>query len=293
MNKYNNLPDVKGIYKFDEDLSKYNYFKTGGRASVMFFPYSIDDLVFFLKNFKEKNKIFIIGAGSNLLIRDEGFNGVVINLKNLNNIHIENNKIFCECGVMNAKLFNFAKNNNIANYELFGLIPGTVGGSCRMNAGCYGQSISDILEYIDTVDFNGNTRRYYKKDFELGYRYNSLPNDLIFINTCFNINNYATKKEILDIFNEKLIKKINTQPVNEKTCGSTFKNLPDYPAWKIVQELGFQGINFNGVKMSEKHANFLINVNGTSTDIENLINKIIKKAKKEKNIELDLEIKIL
>ncbi len=289
-----NLPILKeNSYLFDVELSNFSFFKSGGKADVMYFPDSIDELIYFLKNFEHKDKIFVIGAGSNLLIRDSGFRGVVIGLKNLNNITLNNNKINCGCGTLNSKLFNFVKSNCIADYEFLALIPGTIGGACRMNAGCYGHCISDILEYIEAVDPYGNIKRFYKDEFKLDYRYNSLPENLIFVNACFGVTRYDTKQNILDSFNEKLKRKIDSQPINEKTCGSTFKNLPDYPAWKIIQELGFQGVEFNNVKMSEKHANFLINCGGTSTDIENLIKLIKDKAKTEKNIDLELELKIL
>lgn len=280
-------------YTFNVDLSNYNFFKSGGKADIMFFPKDVDELIFFLQNFDQKDKIFVIGAGSNLLVRDSGFKGVVVNLRNLNKIKRKEDKIVCECGAVNGLLFNFAKSHGIADYDFLGLIPGTVGGACRMNAGCYGHEISDILAYIAAVDFDGNIKIFNKGEFELGYRYNSLPENLIFINAGFEILRLDTKENILMDLSTKLSKKFETQPINEKTCGSTFKNLPNYPAWKIVQELGFQGKDFNGVKMSEKHANFLINDHGTSTDIENLIKMIVDKAKKEKNIDLELELKIL
>ena len=285
--------ELEDRYIFEEDLSKYSYFRTGGKVRAMFFPRTLPELAFFLKRVNKDIQLFVIGAGSNLLIRDSGFDGVVINIKYFDETYIREKRIFCGCGVLNSKLFNFAKKNSIGGYEFLGLIPGTVGGSCKMNAGCYGQCMADILEYIDTIDFNGNVKRYYRDDFELGYRYNSISDNVIFTNVCLKVNKIEARRVVEQIFEEKLLKKKETQPINAKTCGSTFKNLPDMPAWKIIQELGFQGVNFNGVKMSEKHANFLVNKNGTSTDIENLIKNIQEKAKLEKNIDLELELKIL
>lgn len=288
------LPKIQGEYKFNENLAKYNWFKTGGNAEVIFIPKNQEDLINFLQN-KDKNlNITIIGNGSNLLIRDSGINGVVILLNKLTQIEIKNNKIIAECGAGNIKVYNFAKNNNIANYEFLGTIPGTVGGACKMNAGCYNSEISKILIAIKTVNFNGEVKTFSLEECKMEYRKNNLSDDLIFLEVEFSILEKKDKNEIENIYNEMLEKRNNSQPIHEKTCGSTFKNLSNYPAWKIVQELGFQGIEYNGVKMSEKHANFLINVTSkTSANIENLIELIKQKAKIEKNLDLEVEIKII
>lgn len=288
------LPKIQGEYKFNENLAKYSWFKTGGNAEVVFIPKDQKDLINFLQNIDKNIKITIIGNGSNLLIRDGGIEGVVILLKKLTKVEIKNNNLIAECGAGNIKVYNVAKNNNIANYEFLGTIPGTVGGACKMNAGCYNSDISKILKSIKTLDSNGNVKTFSLEECKMEYRKNNLSDDLIFLEAEFFIFEQNNKNEIAIKYNEMVEKRNNSQPIHEKTCGSTFKNLPNYPAWKIIQELGFQGIEYNGVKMSEKHANFLINVSSkTSDNIENLINIIKEKAKIEKNIDLDTEIKII
>lgn len=288
------LPEVQGEYKFNESLAKYSFFRTGGCVDVLFIPLSQSDLINFLKNVDKNIPIFVIGAGSNLLIRDGRIKGVVINLQKLNKVEFNNFKIVAECGATSSKIFNLAKINNIAGFEFLGLIPGTIGGACKMNAGCYGSCVANILESIKTVNFDGNVKIFSTRDCKMEYRKNNLPDNLIFLETTFNCEEVKSSEEIQKTYDEMLAKKIATQPIKEKTCGSTFKNFQDIPAWKIIQELGFQGVDFNGVKISEKHANFLVNHSSmSSTNIENLIKLIQKKAKEEKNMELELEIQIL
>lgn len=280
------------IIKKDENLAKYSNFKTGGNAEYLFIPNTQEELLNFLKT--NTTEITIIGAGSNILIRDGGIRGTVIITKNLNNITINDNTIISECGTTTSKLFNIAKNNNIAGFEFLACIPGTVGGACKMNAGCYNNEIKDILINIKTTDFKGNIKTFSVEECNMQYRKNNLPENLIFLEATFAIKDKKDKKYIENIFQQMLNKKISTQPINEKTCGSTFKNIDKIPAWKIIQNLGLQNIDYNGVKFSEKHANFLLNINNKfSKNIENLIDISIEKAKKELNINLDLEIKII
>ena len=288
------LPDIKGKYKYNTNISKYSYFKTGGVADILFIPADKNDLIHFIKNYDKDLKINVIGAGSNLLIKDSGVRGIVILTENLKDIKLLNNgNIYCNSGVLGSRLYNFAKNKGYSGYEFLGLIPGTIGGACKMNAGCYGMCIKDILLDIETIDLNGNIKTYSVEECNMEYRKNNLPNDLIFLGATFKKTSHLDKKTIESNFKELLMKKISSQPINEKTCGSTFKNLEDISAWKVVKELGFQGVDYNGVRMSEKNANFLINSNGNSTKIENLIRLIQEKARKERHIELELEIKII
>ena len=247
----------------------------------------------FLKN-NDKN-ITIIGGGSNLLIRDGSIDGVVILLKNnFQNIELKDNILIADCGTLNSKLYNFAKNNNIGGYEFLGTIPGTLGGAIRGNAGCYGSEIKDFLISIEAIDFNGNIYNFSNKDCNFQYRKNNLPENLIFTKAFLKADTKKEKKEIEKTFNEMLEKRLNSQPHGVKTCGSTFKNPTEKPAWKIIQELGYQNKEINGAKMSEKHANFMINTgNAKAADLEHLGNLIIKEAKEKQNIDLEWEIRII
>lgn len=275
------------------NLAKYSWFQVGGNAEYFFEPENLEELQNFLKN-NDKN-ITIIGGGSNLLIRDGGIDGVVILLKNnFQNIELKDNILIADCGTLNSKLYNFAKNNNIGGYEFLGTIPGTLGGAIRGNAGCYGSEIKDFLISVEAIDFNGNIHNFSNKDCNFQYRKNNLPENLIFTKAFLKADTKKEKNEIEKTFNEMLEKRLNSQPHGVKTCGSTFKNPTEKPAWKIIQELGYQNKEINGAKMSEKHANFMINTgNAKAADLEHLGNLIIKEAKEKQNIDLEWEIKII
>lgn len=275
------------------NLAKYSWFQVGGNAEYFFEPENLEELQNFLKN-NNKN-ITIIGGGSNLLIRDGGVDGVVILLKNnFQNIELKDNILIVDCGTLNSKLYNFAKNNNIGGYEFLGTIPGTLGGAIRGNAGCYGSEIKDFLISVEAIDFNGNIHKFSNKDCNFQYRKNNLPENLIFTKVFLKADTKKEKNEIEKTFNEMLEKRLNSQPHGVKTCGSTFKNPTEKPAWKIIQELGYQNKEINGAKMSEKHANFMINTGkARAVDLENLGNLIIKEAKERQNINLEWEIKII
>ena len=289
------LPEVKGKISYDVNLAKYTWFQVGGNATTVFEPKDLDDLKNFLKNIDKNIEITVIGGGSNVLIRDGGIDGVVIFLKDtFNNIKLNGDIIEIECGVLNSKLYNFAKNNEISNFEFLGTIPGTIGGAIRGNAGCYGLEIKDLLISVDAVDSNGNFRNFTVDECNFQYRKNGLPQNLIFTKAYLKADKKSNKQEIEAKYNEMIFKRLNSQPQGVKTCGSTFKNPVEKPAWKIIQELGFQDKEFNGAKMSEKHANFMVNTgNATADSLEKLGELIIKEAKEKENINLEWEIKII
>ena len=279
---------------YNVDLSKYTRFKTGGIAEVFFEPETQKELIDFLKNKQYKKPLNIIGACSNILIMDGLIRGTVINTKKLNKVKIENNFLITECGALNSKVFSVARQNEIANFEFLGCIPGTIGGACKTNAGCYNFELKDILEKVKVVDFDGNIKYYTIEECKMEYRKNNLPSNLIYLELFFKIEK-TTRENIDNIFKEMFFKKKNSQPIYENTCGSTFKNIDkNTPAWKIIQELKLQNIDFNGVCYSDKHANFLINKNNKySKNIKDLIDLTIYRAKKELNINLELEIQIM
>lgn len=280
-----------GIFKKNENLAKYSGFKCGGNAETFFIPNNQECLIEFLK--KNTEKINIIGDGYNLLIRDGIIDGVTILTKNINQIDLLDNKIIVGCGTSNLKLFNFTKKNSIGGFEFLGCIPGTVGGACKMNAGCYGSEVKDILLGIRTVNLNGEMRYFSKEECDFSYRNNNLPEDLIFLEAIFDSSNYKSVDNIDITFKQMLEKKLKTQPTGEKTCGSTFKNPSGISAWKVIKDLGLSGYNYNGARFSEKHANFLINNNSNPKNIEELIKMAQEKAMSKFGIELELEIKII
>lgn len=281
----------------NKSLAKHSRFGVGGSAEYLFVPKNQKDLVNFLRKLKKvKNNepITVIGAGSNLLIRDGGVKGIVILTTNLNRVSVKKTRITAECGAMNSKVYNAAKEKGFGGFEFLACIPGTVGGSCRMNAGCYGSEIKDILIRIKTVSPEGILKTFTLNECNLEYRKNNLPDDLIFLEASFKIRNRKDKKEIEQNFKSLIDKKKESQPLDARTCGSTFKNLPDLPAWKVIKEVGLQSVDFNGVRFSTKHANFLVNEKSKSAkDIEDLIDLAKAKAKEKFGVDLELEIKII
>lgn len=276
---------------------KISWFRVGGKVKKFALADSLDTLKELILNNKNE-KIYIIGAGSNLLIRDSGFDGLLIKLGHefLNIKLIDKNTIQSGCGVSSAKLAKFAAESEISGFEFLYTIPGTVGGNIRMNAGCYNSEIQNIIQSVSYFDINSleiKTINLNIQNFE--YRKILLPESFIFLSAEFkgSINN---KSEILSKMEEMIQKRNLTQPILTKTCGSTFKNPKNsnLKAWEIIDKIGMRGYVIGGVKFSEKHANFLVNFNnGTASDIEELILLAIKKAKKDLNIDLEVEIKII
>lgn len=282
------------MISYNVDLSKYTRFKTGGVAEVFFEPETQEELINFLKENKYKKPLNIIGACSNVLIMDGIIKGTIINTRKLNKVKLENDLLVAECGTLNSKVFSFARKNEISNFEFLGCIPGTIGGAFKTNAGCYNFELKDILEKIEVIDFNGNIRYYTTDECNMSYRKNGLENNLIYSKLFFKIT--KSTKEIIDkVFKEMFFKKKDSQPIYENTCGSTFKNInKDMPAWKVIQALDLQGVDFNGVHYSNKHANFLINESSKhSKDIKNLIDLTKNRAKNELDVDLELEIQLI
>jgi UDP-N-acetylmuramate dehydrogenase len=288
--------DRKRVEKYgitlERGLSGLNRYNTGGAAEYFFEPKTQEELIEFLG--ESDDKITILGGGTNVLIRDGGIKGVVISTKYLNRHRVEGNLLVCEGGVSNVKLYTITRDKNIGGYEFLGTIPGTVGGACIGNAGCYGGEIKNNIIKVKVSDTNGNIRYLTNEECKFSYRNSCFGKDDIILEIFFKMDNFTPKEEIERIFKLNMEKRERDHPYYEKTCGSTFKNCADVPVWKIIQELGLQGVEFNGCKFSEKHANFLINCgNCKSWDLENLINVAKQKCYREKSIKLELEVKIL
>ena len=283
------------IYK-NEKLSKYSWFGLGGYAKIFFKPKSVLDLKKFLeKNNKKNKKIYILGAGSNTLFRDSGFDGVIIKLGagfNYTKL-LNNNKIEVGAATLDKKLSDFAKQKSITGFEFLSCIPGSIGGAITMNSGCYGHDISQIFFSLKAINFSGNLKSFNKDDVKFFYRGNNLPKDLIVLSAVFE-GGPLNKREIESRQMKLINQKKESQPNKIKTCGSTFKNPQDKKAWKLIRSSNCSNLNIGGARMSSQHSNFFLN-NGsaTSSDIENLIEEVRKKVFLKTGINLELEIKII
>ena len=294
----NLLSEFDNKIKFETDLKKKNWFNIGGKAKVFFKPENLKDLIKFVKKIQNKEKIFILGAGSNTLMTDKVFDGVVIKLgKNFNNISLlERDIIIAGCATLDKSLSEFAMENNLSGFEFLSCIPGSIGGGLTMNAGCFGKEFKDILLSIQALDRNGNIKTIMSKDIVFDYRKNNLPQDLIFLSASFK--GAIGKKEDIKKKINKLIKiKETTQPTRIKTSGSTFKNpisQTDKKVWELIKESVPLDKTFGDAYISKKHCNFFVNKgNATFEDMKKLIDFVSKNVSEKTGIILEKEIKIL
>ena len=268
------------------------------KQKIFYKAESLKDLINFLKKIDDKEKIFILGAGSNTLISDKLFDGVVIKLgKSFNNISLLGEDIIIAGSAVSDKtLSDFAINNSLSGFEFLSGIPGTVGGGIKMNAGCFGSEFKDILISIQTVDKKRNIITIPKKDINFEYRNNDLSNDLIFLSASFK----GIKSNLNDIKNKTLKlrnEKERNQPTKIKTSGSTFKNpisQTNKKVWELIRQSVPLDKTFGDACISEKHCNFFVNKgNATFKDMNDLINFVTDNVYKKTGIKLEKEIKIL
>ena len=284
--------------RFEHDLKKKNWFNIGGKSKVFYKAENLKELVNFIKKLKGREKIFIIGAGSNTLITDDMFDGVVIKLsRNFNNISLLGEDIIIAgSAVLDKSLSDFAINNNLTGFEFLSCIPGTIGGGIRMNAGCFGKEFKDILLSIQAIDVFGNVITIPAKEIKFEYRKTGLADDLVFLSASFK-GIKGNKKEIKNLTNELKLKKEKAQPTRIKTSGSTFKNpisQTNKKVWELIMASVPLDKSFGDACISGKHCNFFVNKgNATFEDMSKLINFVSKKVLEKTGIILEKEIKIL
>ena len=290
--------EIKGKLVFNYDLKKTNWFNIGGKTKAYFKPESLNELISFLKEFGKTEKFFILGAGSNILINDGIFNGVVIKLgKNFSNISLLPNKtIIAGSATTDKKVAEFACENDIGGLEFLSCIPGSVGGGVRMNSGCFETEFKDILLSVQALDRSGKVLTIPSSSIKFDHRKNDLPRDLIFLSASFK--GKFKKKDLVErdmkIFKKK---KDNAQPTQVKTGGSTFKNpikQTNKKVWELIKSSVPKNTTFGGAMISDKHSNFFVNKNkATFDDMKKLIDFVKKNVKKKMGINLELEIEIV
>ena len=284
--------------KFDYDLKKKNWFNIGGKTKIYYKANNLKDLIKFLKKIDEKEKIFILSGGSNTLITDKTYNGVVIKLsRDFNNISLLSDEIIIAGSAVSDKsLSEFAMNNSLGGFEFLSCIPGTVGGGIKMNAGCFDREFKDILISIQAINKSGQVITIPVKDINFEYRNSKLSDDLIFLSASFK----GYKKKLNIIKNEMIElkkKKEEAQPTRIKTSGSTFKNpvsQTDKKVWQLIKESVSLEKSFGDACISEKHCNFFVNKgNAKFEDMKKLIEFVSESVLKETGFKLETEIKIL
>jgi UDP-N-acetylmuramate dehydrogenase len=290
--------EFKNSVKFDYDLKKKNWFNIGGKTKIYFKASNLKDLINFLKRIENKEKIFILGGGSNTLITDKTYNGVVIKLtNNFNNLSLlSDDIIIAGSAVSDKSLSEFAMNNGLGGFEFLSCIPGTVGGGIKMNAGCYGREFKDILISIQAINKMGQVITIPAKEINFKYRDSKLPDNLIFLSASFKgkkKNSNLIEKEMTKIKK----KKEKAQPTRIKTSGSTFKNPLDQSekkVWQLIKESVSLEKSFGDACISKKHCNFFINKGHAKfDDMKKLIEFVSENVFKKTGVKLETEIKIL
>ena len=289
---------IKGKLNFNYDLKKSNWFNIGGKTKAYFKPDSLNELVVFLKKFGNKGKILTLGAGSNVLINDKTFDGVIIKLgKNFSNISVlPNRTIIAGSATTDKKLSEFALENSIGGLEFLACIPGTVGGGLRMNSGCFEKEFKDVLLSVQAIDKNGKVLTIPSSKIKFGYRENDLDKDLIFLSASFR-GEFKEKQKIEKFMKTLKEKKNETQPTKIKTGGSTFKNpisQTNQKVWELIKKSVPIDTKFGEAGISDKHCNFFVNRNNASfDDMQKLINFVKEKVKLKTGIKLETEVEII
>lgn len=277
------------MIKFNEPMSKHCSLRSGGMTSEFFLPEDINELSRFLKS--NVKPVLLVGLGSNLLVRDRGFNGVTIHTKNLKELNIKNKYIESGAGISLAKLSRFAQANLKYGAEFLSAIPGSVGGALAMNAGAFGSEVWQYVVSVQTISLSGELQERFPNDYEINYRsVKHRFSDEFFISARFDFNLNKPNDNVREL----LDKRNSSQPIGLPSCGSVFKNPKDNYAAKLIESSGLKGFCIGGACVSEKHANYIINQNNaTALDIENLIIHIQNTIKTLHNVELETEIIII
>lgn len=281
-----------GKIEKDISLSTLTTYKTGGIAKLVVYPNNINNLKQLLKLIHKYNiKYFILGKGSNTLFSDKEFNGAIIKLDKLNNFEIKETEIYVESGMILSKLVQASVKNELTGLEFAIGIPGTIGGAIYMNAGAYGNNMSNIVKSVIVLNEKLQIEEIPLEKLKFDYRYSIFQANKNLICVAVNIKlEHGNHDEISSKIKENLLKRKNSQPLEYPSAGSVFRNPEGNYAGKIIEELGLKGKNIGGAEISTKHANFIINKNNaSSSDILNLIKLVQKEVKDEYKIDLKLE----
>jgi UDP-N-acetylmuramate dehydrogenase len=286
------MPELRGRLLASQPLADSAWFRVGGPAQALFMPDDEDDLAYFLARLPADVPVMVLGAASNVIVRDGGIAGVVIRLGNrFGDVTVEDgHRVRSGAGVLDVRVSRAARDAGVAGLEFLSGIPGGIGGALRMNAGAYGGETKDILIEARGVDRAGNIRTFANADMKYSYRHSGAPDDVVFTQALFQ-GRPGDPEVIGAAMADIAAKRKASQPPN-KTCGSTFKNPPGGKAWQLIDAAGCRGLTVGGAQVSELHCNFLINLGGaTATDIETLGETVRRRVRESSGVELEWEIK--
>jgi UDP-N-acetylmuramate dehydrogenase len=285
------MPELRGRLLANQPLGEFTWFRVGGPAQAFFMPEDENDLAYFLRNLSTEIPVTVIGAGSNLIVRDGGVPGVVIRLgRGFNDVRIEEHRVTAGTAMLDVMVARAAQAAGVTGLAFLSGIPGTIGGALRMNGGAYGGETKDVLLETRGIDRQGNLRTFSNGEMGFSYRHCTVPDDVIF--TAAVLQGRAGEPEQIAGEMATIKKKRETTQPRNRTGGSTFKNPPGHSAWKLVDEAGCRGLTIGGAQVSELHSNFLINLGSASAaDIETLGETVRQKVKENSGIDLEWEIK--
>jgi UDP-N-acetylmuramate dehydrogenase len=293
---------LRGELSANEPMSRHSSWRAGGPARRCFAPADLEDLSAFLAQLPETEPVLFVGLGSNLLVREGGWPGTVVLTYAAGRApRMDEGLLYAEAGVACPKVARFAADQNLGSAEWLTGIPGTVGGALAMNAGCYGGETWDIVERVVTINRRGQLRRRGKEEFEFGYRHCELKTDASsdgdewFASAHFRLPE-GHRDESREIMKALLSKRRHSQPLQLPNAGSVFRNPSEgKTAARLIQSCGLKKFEKNGARVSEKHANFIVNPGGAASaaDIEWLILYVQQKVEEEKGVRLVPEVKIV
>jgi UDP-N-acetylmuramate dehydrogenase len=287
------MPDLRGRLLANEPLGPLTWFRVGGRAQVLFTPADEDDLGYFLANLPDEIPVYVVGVGSNLIVRDGGMPGVVIRLspRGFGETVADGDIVRAGTAALDKRVAETAAAANIGGLEFYFGIPGTIGGALRMNAGANGGETKDVLIEATGIGRDGSKHTFDNAGMKFVYRNSGVDPSIIFTSARFR-GQIAAPEAIRARMDEVQNHRETAQPIREKTGGSTFKNPPGHSAWKLIDAAGCRGLSVGGAQVSEMHCNFLINTgSATGHDIETLGETVRARVKENSGIELQWEIK--
>lgn len=293
-NEIEAMLDLSDI-KYNEPMKNHTSFKVGGPCYILLTPESYDDAVKILKLCKKYNeKYFVMGNGTNLIVKDGGFDGVIIKLTKIKNIEVDGKNIIADSGALLSCVSKEALKHNLKGMEFASGIPGTVGGAVAMNAGAYGPEIKDIIVSADVSDSDGNIFTMNKDELDLSYRMSAVQKrNCTVLRATFQLEEgiFETIKNRMNELNKR---RADKQPLEYPSAGSTFKRPDGYFAAKLIEDAGLKGLSVGGAAVSTKHSGFIINYNNaTASDILNLISEVEKRINEKYGVQLEPEVKII
>jgi len=286
------LPEVRGSLRADVPLAPFTWLRVGGAAEALFMPKDEADLAHFLSSTPDDIPVQILGVASNTLVRDGGVKGVVVRLgPTFGKVSTHGLTVTAGAAALDKSVAKKAATSGIAGLEFYAGVPGTIGGAIRMNAGCYGSETKDVLDSVVAIDRAGRRQIMDLDEMQYSYRHCGAPKDLFFVEAVFKGSTdepVVIKSRMDDI----TMKREASQPIREKTGGSTFKNPDGHSSWKLIDAAGCRGLRVGGAQMSEQHCNFMINAgSATAADLENLGETVRARVLETQGVDLHWEVR--